>query len=171
MEIEAVPQVLNAAASMASILAERAWNVAAYAAQHPSIWKNTRDKAEELLSGLRAELPSAVTEATPTRIEGIELGQLVEEIMPEEVGAHAAEEPSQPRPAATGARLDGLTRREVEVLTLIAVGKSNREIAEELFISTKTVIHHVTSILNKTGTTNRTEAAGYAARHGVITWQ
>ncbi len=62
----------------------------------------------------------------------------------------------------------GLTPRELQVLRLIAVGKSNREVAEELVISLSTVAHHVTNILNKTGAANRTEAAAYAARHGLV---
>jgi DNA-binding NarL/FixJ family response regulator len=63
---------------------------------------------------------------------------------------------------------DGLTQREVEVLRLIARGRSNSEIAQELFISPNTVAHHVTNILNKTNTANRTEAATYAGQHGLI---
>ncbi len=63
---------------------------------------------------------------------------------------------------------DGLSQREVEVLQLITLGKSNPEIAEELFISPNTVAHHVTNILNKTNTSNRTEAATYASRHGLV---
>jgi DNA-binding NarL/FixJ family response regulator len=65
---------------------------------------------------------------------------------------------------------DGLSQREVEVLGLMALGKSNRDISEELVISLRTVVHHVTSILNKTGAANRTEAAAYAARHGLVSW-
>jgi len=53
------------------------------------------------------------------------------------------------------------------VLCLIALGKSNQEIADALVISLRTVAHHVTSILNKTNTSNRTEAAAYANRHGL----
>ena len=68
---------------------------------------------------------------------------------------------------APAAYPDGLTQREVEVLGLIATGKNNREIAEELVISLRTVAHHVTSILTKTGSANRTEAAGYAIRNGI----
>ncbi|HEY5869742.1 MAG TPA: response regulator transcription factor, partial [Candidatus Tectomicrobia bacterium] len=62
----------------------------------------------------------------------------------------------------------GLTQREVEVLRLIAVGKSNRDIAEALFVSPNTVANHVRSILTRTGTTNRTEAAAYARRHDLL---
>ncbi len=62
---------------------------------------------------------------------------------------------------------DGLTQREVEVLRLIAAGKTNRQIAEELIISSRTVGNHVSSILNKTNAADRAEAAAYASRHGV----
>jgi len=62
---------------------------------------------------------------------------------------------------------DGLTQREVEVLRLASLGKTNQEIAEDLFISLRTVANHVTSILNKTGAANRTEAAVYTTRHGL----
>jgi DNA-binding NarL/FixJ family response regulator len=63
----------------------------------------------------------------------------------------------------------GLTQREVEVLRLIAVGKSNRDIANALFVSPNTVANHVRSILTKTNTANRTEAAAYARRHALLT--
>jgi DNA-binding CsgD family transcriptional regulator len=71
-------------------------------------------------------------------------------------------------PAPTPVYPDGLTRREVEVLRLIAAGRSNREIAQELTISPNTVLHHVSNILSKTGVHNRAEAATYAARHGLV---
>lgn len=60
---------------------------------------------------------------------------------------------------------DGLTDREVEVLKELAVGKSNREIAEALFISQNTVIRHVANIFSKTGSANRAQAAVYATGH------
>jgi DNA-binding CsgD family transcriptional regulator/tetratricopeptide (TPR) repeat protein len=63
---------------------------------------------------------------------------------------------------------DGLSQREVEVLRLIAAGKSNQEIADELVISPSTVAQHVRNILNKTSASNRTEAAGYAFRHNLM---
>ena len=65
---------------------------------------------------------------------------------------------------------DGLSQREVEVLRLVAAGKSNREIADALCISLNTVATHVRNILTKTGTANRTEAAAYALRHGLRAW-
>lgn len=63
---------------------------------------------------------------------------------------------------------DGLTGREVDVLRLVAKGLSNREIAERLYISTNTAANHVRSIFTKTGVSNRTQAAIYAARHGLV---
>ena len=71
------------------------------------------------------------------------------------------------QPEAAPAYPDRLTRREVEVLRLICGGKTDRQIAEELFISVRTVTTHVGNILNKTGAANRTEAAIYAAQHGI----
>jgi DNA-binding CsgD family transcriptional regulator len=61
----------------------------------------------------------------------------------------------------------GLTGREVEVLRLIAAGRSNRAIAQALYISPNTVLHHVSNIFTKTGVANRAEAAAYATRHGL----
>jgi NarL family two-component system response regulator LiaR len=63
--------------------------------------------------------------------------------------------------------LDDLSPRELEVLRLMAAGKSNREIAEALFISLNTVATHVRNILTKAGCANRAEAAAYAMRHGL----
>jgi DNA-binding CsgD family transcriptional regulator/pimeloyl-ACP methyl ester carboxylesterase len=61
----------------------------------------------------------------------------------------------------------GLSEREAEVLRLLAAGKSNRQIADELFISLNTVSHHLRNIFVKTGTVNRTEAASFAHQHGL----
>ena len=61
----------------------------------------------------------------------------------------------------------GLTGREVEVLRLIAAGRSNSAIAQALFISPNTVLHHVSSIFAKLGVANRAEAAANAIRLGL----
>jgi DNA-binding NarL/FixJ family response regulator len=79
----------------------------------------------------------------------------------------ALQERADAQPVKASAYPDGLTQREVEVLQLICGGKTDREIAEELFISFRTVGNHVRSILNKTATANRTEAATYAALNGL----
>ncbi len=63
---------------------------------------------------------------------------------------------------------DPLSRREGEVLALIARGLTNRQIAETLVISEHTARNHVTSILDKLGMSRRTEAAAYAVRAGLL---
>jgi DNA-binding NarL/FixJ family response regulator len=69
--------------------------------------------------------------------------------------------PSRRRRADTLSDPDGLTRREREVATLLAAGRSDADIASELSISPKTVGHHVAAILNKLGVDNRTQAAAH----------
>jgi len=63
---------------------------------------------------------------------------------------------------------DDLSAREVAVLRLVARGHTNREIGKELSISEHTAANHVRSILRKTGCGNRTDAASYAHRHGLV---
>ena len=62
----------------------------------------------------------------------------------------------------------GLSEREFEVLRLLAEGRTNQQIGAELFISLNTVARHVSNIFDKTGAANRTEAAAYATRHGLV---
>ncbi|WP_102261394.1 response regulator transcription factor [Mesobacillus jeotgali] len=61
-----------------------------------------------------------------------------------------------------------LTEREMEVLKLIAEGKTNQEIADELFIALKTVKTHVSNILSKLQVQDRTQAVIYAFRHSIV---
>jgi DNA-binding CsgD family transcriptional regulator len=74
--------------------------------------------------------------------------------------------PRGPR-AATRAAPAGLTAREQQVLALLAEGLSDREISRRLFISERTVQHHVSAVLAKTGVSSRTAAARQAARMGI----
>ena len=60
-----------------------------------------------------------------------------------------------------------LTPRELEVLVLLGDGLTNAEIAERLFLSEKTVAHHVSAILRKLGVANRVQAVTEAARLGI----
>ncbi|MCD2441314.1 helix-turn-helix transcriptional regulator [Agromyces sp. SYSU K20354] len=62
---------------------------------------------------------------------------------------------------------DGLTAREVEVLALVATGRSNRDVARALTLSEKTVARHLSNIYAKIGADSRTEAAAYAFRHRI----
>ena len=77
----------------------------------------------------------------------------------------ASQEQAKSQPVEAPAYPDGLTQREVEVLRLVSTGRSNRQIADELFISPKTVARHVSNIFTKIEVTNRTEAAAYATLH------
>jgi len=74
--------------------------------------------------------------------------------------------PVGPR-AATRTDPLGLTRREREVLAMICAGQANAEIAARLFISAKTVDHHVSAVLAKLGVPTRTAAASQARRLGL----
>jgi DNA-binding CsgD family transcriptional regulator len=62
----------------------------------------------------------------------------------------------------------GLTRREVEVLRLLAAGKTNRGIAVELILSEKTVARHVSNIFTKLGLSSRSGATAYAYEHALV---
>jgi DNA-binding NarL/FixJ family response regulator len=76
----------------------------------------------------------------------------------------AGPEGAEPPP---GAGL-GLTPRELEVLALVAEGRSNRQVADTLFISAKTASVHVSNILAKLGVASRVEAAAVAHRLGLV---
>ena len=73
----------------------------------------------------------------------------------------------QERPGGQVSVLRGLTAREYEVLRLLATGRTNREIATELFIAPKTASVHVSNILAKLGAASRTEAAAIAHAEGI----
>jgi DNA-binding NarL/FixJ family response regulator len=62
----------------------------------------------------------------------------------------------------------GLTRREVEILRLVAQGHSNAELAKKLWITEQTVKFHLSNIYRKLGASNRTEASRWAHLHGVL---
>lgn len=73
----------------------------------------------------------------------------------------------QARQDSQAAAFKDLSERELEVLALVAEGKTNNEIADVLVLSEKTVRNHVSVILSKLGMTNRIEAATFAVRHNI----
>jgi DNA-binding NarL/FixJ family response regulator len=105
---------------------------------------------EDIAAGVRA---AAAGEAL---ISPSIASRLLERLRP---GADEAAGPS------TGAEL---TDREVEVLRLLAAGRENADIAQELFISPRTVKNHISSILAKLHVDNRIQAAVYAVRKGLV---
>jgi NarL family two-component system response regulator LiaR len=71
--------------------------------------------------------------------------------------------------AQVGDEMDGLTNRELEVLRMVAQGLTNKEVAQQLYISDRTVQAHLSSIFSKLQVSSRTEAVMYAIRKGWIT--
>ncbi|MFB3091920.1 MAG: LuxR C-terminal-related transcriptional regulator, partial [Dehalococcoidia bacterium] len=116
---------------------------------------------------LRRNIPSDRRKATSLLDESL--------VISEELGMHplrervvALQEQTQSRPSRASEYPDSLTQREVEVLSAAAAGKTNPEIADELFISPHTVARHLTNIFAKTGTSSRAEASVYAAQHDLL---
>ena len=81
---------------------------------------------------------------------------------PDLAGSQALSRKPVTRPAG------GLTARELEVLRLVATGKTNRSIATDLFLSEKTVARHVSNIFVKLGVSSRAAATAYAYEHDLV---
>ncbi|MFO7169561.1 MAG: response regulator transcription factor [Chloroflexota bacterium] len=96
----------------------------------------------------------------------IRAAQRGEAVLHSEVAAKLMQEFSAPRTADDP--VEQLTEREMDVLRLIAKGKSNKEIADTLVISEKTVKTHVSNILSKLHLADRTQAAIYALRQRLV---
>ena len=80
--------------------------------------------------------------------------------------AHRAQPAKMVAPSEAG--VDELTERQLEVLGLIAQGQTNKEVADQLFITERTVKYHLQEILQKLHLRNRTQAVAYAVRTGLI---
>jgi DNA-binding NarL/FixJ family response regulator len=65
-------------------------------------------------------------------------------------------------------RADGLTSRELEILRLVTSGRTNRQLAEELGVSTRTIDAHLRSIYAKLGVKSRSAATRYAVEHDLV---
>ena len=121
--------------------------------------------SKALRAGVRAVLPREVTpEQLRAALEAAAAGLVV--VHPSELGAVL--------PATVGSSTavdelpESLTRREREVLQMLAAGLANKEIAARLVISDHTVKFHVASILGKLGASTRTEAVSAGIRRGLV---
>jgi len=121
--------------------------------------------SKALRAGVRAVLPrDATPEQLRAALEAAAAGLVVvhpselDTVLPATVGS----------PVAVDELLEPLTRREREVLQMLAAGLGNKEIAGRLSISEHTVKFHVASILGKLGASSRTEAVSIGIRHGLV---
>ncbi|MET8569392.1 AAA family ATPase [Streptomyces sp. NPDC004783] len=142
-----------------------AWEKAVAAFSYGDVYEHARCRlrlAEALLTAGRRE--EAAREAAAVRREADRLGAT-----PLRERLDALVRRGRLTDAAPGeGRTAVLTAREGDVLRLLALGRSNRQIGEELFISAKTASVHVSNILAKLGASSRTEAVAVAYRQGLV---
>jgi DNA-binding CsgD family transcriptional regulator len=123
--------------------------------------------AEALLAVRDRRAAGALLREAHTAAQRMGARRLRDEIA--EVAASARIALDEPRvPAQQDAAVNGLTRREQEVMAHLVAGRSYSEIASALFISEKTVSVHVSNVLRKTGTSSRVEAAAWGRRNGAV---
>jgi DNA-binding NarL/FixJ family response regulator len=121
--------------------------------------------AEALRAGIRAALPGDISpEQLGSALRAVAGGLLV--LHPSQVSEGLPASSKVPR--ALDELAEPLTRREREVLQMLAAGLSNKEIATRLNISDHTVKFHVASILGKLGAASRTEAVSLGIRRGLV---
>jgi DNA-binding CsgD family transcriptional regulator/tetratricopeptide (TPR) repeat protein len=183
------PKLLPFQGQFSPVLIDRALGVAAFAGgDSAAARRHLMDaEAEARRAGVRPELALTllqrglleqvlVTEGMsqlPTSSGALAEGlRLCEELGMQELGRRVLNSAmSQPERRRRSARRPvgaaGLSERELEVLRLVAQGKTNREIAEALILSEKTVARHLTNIFNKISVENRAGAAAFALRHGL----
>jgi DNA-binding NarL/FixJ family response regulator len=126
-----------------------------------------------ILPALRAGAQGYLTkdasaEQIEAAIRAVHAGQThLDPLVQERLVAAVATQPPGPPPPGSGPLPDGLTAREAEVLTLLAAGLSNAEIARQLFVSNATVKTHINRIFAKTGARDRAQAVRYAYQAGL----
>jgi DNA-binding CsgD family transcriptional regulator/tetratricopeptide (TPR) repeat protein len=125
-----------------------------------SLWALEKLEYEHYLGLARAQLSDAEFEAEQAKGRARSVEQAIEYALKLPFG--------QPKPSLKGSKaLQTLTDREREVVTLIARGLSNGEIAAELVLSKRTVEHHMANILSKLGFTNRAQIVRWAMENGL----
>ncbi len=142
-------------------------------AEHPEtqvVVLTTYAEDADILAALRAGARGYLTKDAgrvqiAQAVRGAAAGQSVLDPQVQQRLLAAAQGGGASQPA--GGLPDGLTAREGDVLRLIAAGKSNREIAGELYVSEATVKSHINRLFAKTGVRDRAQAVQYAYRHGL----
>jgi predicted ATPase/DNA-binding CsgD family transcriptional regulator len=119
---------------------------------------------QQAIARLRGDLGEVAFAASRAAGRALSLDSAIAEALALAAEAEVADAAKEASPAAA----QGLSRRELEVLRLLAEGYSNPQIAERLFISHRTVDEHMRSILAKLGVESRTAAVAHAIRHGLV---
>jgi NarL family two-component system response regulator LiaR len=127
---------------------------------------------EHMFDAIKAGATSYLLKTAGARevIDAVRAAARGESLLDPSVAARVLEElrrPS-PRPESPASQL---TPREIEVLTLVARGRNNRAIADQLFIGEETVKTHISNILTKLHLADRTQAAIYALREGLVPFE
>ena len=129
------------------------------------LWPEEQARVEQAAAAARAVLGDDGYGREFEAGRALALGDVVDEALSL---ADALQRAPSPEREVAPAAASGLSPRELEVLRLLAAGRSNLEIAEELFVSRGTVRTHVSSILAKLDAKSRTEAAAIAHREGLL---
>lgn len=139
-----------------------------------------RDDVSWFPSGIAQSLASAIPDSRLTLLQGESTAPYLGdteaaaaallEFFKGEPRSHSGAEPAGPVTSRVAGQAppDGLTNREVEVLRLVAGGRTNNEIAEELVLSVRTVERHITNVYRKIGARGRADAAAYTLTHGLF---
>jgi DNA-binding NarL/FixJ family response regulator len=158
----------------------------ALAQAHPAGDYETRTRARQSLAIAEAALPPETYAAAVERSQDIDPADLAVDLIPvltaplaaptrstqparEDKAAQASSPSASPGPNMASTLVEPLTERELSVLRLIAAGRSNREIAEELFLAVNTVRSYSHQLYGKLGVGSRTQALARARELGLLT--
>jgi len=165
LEIEVDPLLLEAVAGVSQMLARQgellqAVALLALALDHPASHADTKHAAAGALAEIEPQMPGSEFKASVQKGKSLDL---------ERTAARLVASLEAGPPSGSGQPLaESLTERELEVLSLVAAGQSNREIARELVIALGTVKTHVHNICGKLNAPNRVKAAARARELGLL---
>lgn len=130
----------------------------------------TFDRSQLVYDSLLAGASGFLLKDAPSQqlLAGVRAIARGEELLAPSITRRLIEEFTRPGRGGPPHGYDQLTERETEVLTLIARGRSNAEIAQELFVSIQTVKTHVAHVLSKLGLRDRVQAVVLAYEHGLV---